>query len=148
MSAEEAKIINHSITRYLSRREHSYVELIQKLTHKGFDLAACEKQLKLFAQRNIQSDSRYAQSMTRSAYHNGKGPQHIRQTLLQHSIESHDIESYLKDEIFDWYMAAQKVRSKKFGEEQTTDFALKQKQKRFLQYRGFEQAHIKEAMGE
>ena len=82
MSAEEAKIINQMITRYLSRREHSYFELTQKLTQKGFSLKACKKQLDLYVQRDIQSDSRYVQSMVRNAYHNGKGPQVIRQTLL------------------------------------------------------------------
>jgi regulatory protein len=146
MSAEEAKIINLSITRYLSRREHSYLELLQKLTQKGLDARACKKQLKLFVEQDIQSDSRYAQSMIGNAYSTGKGPQHIRQRLLQHNIESAEIESYLQDEAFDWYLAAQKVRSKKFGDELPDEFELKQKQKRFLQYRGFEQDHIKEVL--
>ena len=145
MSAEEAKIINQMITRYLSRREHSYFELTQKLTQKGFSLSACEKQLDLFAQRGIQSDDRYVQSMVRNAYHNGKGPQVIRQTLLQHKIDSPEIEACIHAEDFDWFTAAINVRIKKFGEAIPTDFTQKQKQKRFLQYRGFEQEQIKEA---
>lgn len=146
MSAEDAKIINQLITRYLSRREHSYFELCQKLTQKGFALQSCEAQITLFTERNIQSDSRYAESMIRNAFHSGKGPQVIRQKLLQHNIDGADIEQFIYSDDFDWFASARKVREKKFGIDLPVDFELKQKQMRFLQYRGFEQAHINEAL--
>ena len=42
----------------------------------------------------------------------------------------------------DWFESAKKVKTKKFGDFFETDYALRQKQKRFLQYRGFYQDHI------
>ena len=39
-----------------------------------------------------------------------------------------------------------KVKEKKFGEFYETEFALRQKQKQFLQYRGFYQDHIEYAV--
>ena len=39
-----------------------------------------------------------------------------------------------------------KVKEKKFGEFYENEFALRQKQKQFLQYRGFYQDHIEYAV--
>lgn len=145
MNMDEAKIINHAITRYLARREHSYHELLQKLMQKGFSEAVCQKQLDLFVDKDLQSDSRFLEAFIRTAYHNGKGPNHIRQSLKQHQIESAEQETFVNNEEFDWFESAHRVRSKKFGNELPEDFTAKQKQMRFLQYRGFEQEHINEA---
>ena len=39
MSVDEAKIINQTISRLLSKRENSHFELLQKLALKGFSSA-------------------------------------------------------------------------------------------------------------
>ena len=145
MSLDEAKIINQTITRLLSMREHSQFELLQKLTAKGHSHLSCEKLLQLFIDKNIQSDQRYLESYIRSAYLKGKGPQVIRQTLKQHNIEGLCVSEQIKDEDYDWFSLAIKVRHKKFGEKPPVDFSDKQKQMRFLQYRGFEQEQINAA---
>ncbi len=146
MSEQDAKIINHAITRYLARREHSRVELMQKLSAKGFDASMCSRQIQLFTQKNLQSDSRFIESFVRNAYFRGKGPTFIRQTLHQHEVDSVEVSDCIKAENFDWYALALQVRQKKFGEDKAVDFAAKQKEMRFLQYRGFEQTHINEAV--
>lgn len=51
-------------------------------------------------------------------------------------------EQALKEIDADWFESAKKVKEKKFGEFYETEFALRQKQKQFLQYRGFYQEHI------
>ena len=105
----------------------------------------CWQQLQLFVERNLQSDVRYAESFTRTCLIKGKGPNIIRQQLKQHNIEGNTITDCLKNEEYDWFEAAAKVREKKYGEALPLQFADKQKQMRFLQYRGFEQSQIKEA---
>lgn len=145
MSIDEAKIINQSINRMLARREHSRHEIIQKLKEKEFAPALCYQQLQLFINRNLQSDTRYAESYVRSCYLKGKGPNVIRQQLKQHDIESSECNDILKSDDYDWFDAACRVREKKYGRDLPKDFADKQKQMRFLQYRGFEQAHIQVA---
>ncbi len=145
MTEDEAKIINHTITRLLSRREHSQFELIQKLIARGFNEKLCEKQLQFFIDKRIQSDERYLEAYVRSAFIKGKGPQVIRQTLNQHNIEGGHVNEHIYDEDYDWYKLATEVRIKRFGQSPPLDFTDKQKQMRFLQYRGFEQEQINAA---
>ena len=45
-----------------------------------------------------------------------------------------------------WFELARQVREKKFGPARPADFREKARQMKFLQYRGFEQAHIQSAM--
>jgi regulatory protein len=142
MSKEEAKIINHTITRLLSMREHSEFELLQKLSVKGYCPKLCQQQLQLFIDKRLQSDHRYLESFVRSAFNKGKGPQYIRQSLKQHNIEGSHVNEAINDEEYDWFELANKVRTKRFGISPPTDFVEKQKQMRFLQYRGFEQEQI------
>ncbi|MFW8590202.1 regulatory protein RecX [Glaciecola sp. 2405UD65-10] len=145
MTETDTKIINHAITRFLARREHSYAELLEKLLKKGFDENKCEQQLRQFKEKNIQSNSRFVESFVRNAYMNGKGPQFIRQSMYQHQINEQDANEFISSEEFDWYESATRVREKRFGSDMPIDFTAKQKQMRFLQYRGFEQAHINHA---
>jgi regulatory protein len=147
MSEDQAKIINHTITRLLSRREHSQFELIQKLVARDLDENLCYKQLQFFTDKRIQCDQRYLEAYVRSAFLKGKGPQVIRQTLSQHNIEGVQVNDNIYREEYDWYNLAKVVREKRFGEAPPVDFIDKQKQMRFLQYRGFEQAHINAATG-
>ncbi|MFT4652769.1 MAG: regulatory protein [Kangiellaceae bacterium] len=145
MSEDQAKIINHNITRLLSRREHSQFELIQKLALKGFDQKLCVQQLQFFIDKRIQSDERYLEAYVRSAFLKGKGPQVIRQTLSQHNIDGTHVKQYIYDDDYNWYNLAVEVRAKRFGQELPIDFTDKQKQMRFLEYRGFEQEQINAA---
>ncbi|MGB3725123.1 MAG: regulatory protein RecX [Glaciecola sp.] len=145
MSENETKIINHAITRWLSRREHSYQELLQKLLAKEYSHNLCEQQLQQFVDKGIQSDTRFTEAFIRNAYISGKGPQQIRQKLYQHKINETVMNQFIDSDQFDWFESAAKVRAKKFGA-LPHDFESKQKQMRFLQYRGFEQDHINECV--
>lgn len=145
MSENQAKIINHAITRMLARREHSQYEVLQKLAAKEFDPRLCEQQLQIFIDRRLQSDQRYLESFVRSSFNKGKGPQNIRQSLKQHNIDGADVKACIYCDDYDWYDLASKVRTKRFGTKMPDDFASKQKQMRFLQYRGFEQEQINAA---
>lgn len=145
MDPEQIKKINSTITRFLARREYSVFELTQKLVEREFDLPSIEKQLSLFIQKNLQSDSRYAQSVVRIGYMNGKGPRYIEQKLKQQKIDEDLYQTYMFSDEFDWFAKAHEVRMKKYGDAEGIDFKVKQKQMRFLQSRGFDLEQIKEA---
>jgi regulatory protein len=145
MSEDQAKIINHTITRLLSRREHSQYELLQKLSAREFDEKLCVQQLQFFIEKRIQCDERYLEAYVRSAFMKGKGTQVIRQILNQHNIEGAHVNQHIYDQEYDWYTLAIEVRAKRFGQSPPAEFEDKQKQMRFLQYRGFEQEHISAA---
>ncbi|WP_395342077.1 regulatory protein RecX [Ningiella sp. W23] len=149
MDEELQRSFRHAITRLLSRREHSREEIISKLKHKGLcesleHEAVLTQMLDRFADKDIQSDCRYAQAFVRSAFEKGKGPGFIEQSLAQHNIDAAYVRQCINEEEFDWFDLAAKVRIKRFGEAMPSDWHDIQKQKRFLQYRGFLQAHISE----
>ncbi len=146
MCREDAKIITHLLTKLLARREHSQAELMRKLEERGFDKQLSIQQLKKFVESGIQSDDRYAEAYVRSAYLKGKGPFFIQQQLRAQEVEDCVIRSNLDEQDYDWFELAKSVRQKRFGEVLPTDFKDLQKQKRFLQYRGFEQQHIEYAV--
>ena len=66
--------------------------------------------------------------------------------LNQRGLESGVVAAVLEDCEQDWIELAKEVRLKKFGARLPQDFNAKAKQMRFLQYRGFEQAHIQVAV--
>lgn len=133
--------------RLLAARDHSRVELTRKLEEKGFAPLIIQEAIVLFSQEGLQSDDRYAEVFVRSSYEKGKGPAFIEQRLQQHDIDASTISSLLADPLFDWFDSAARVRDKRFGEKMPDEWSEIQKQKRFLQYRGFYQVHINEVFG-
>ncbi|MFQ3208455.1 MAG: regulatory protein [Glaciecola sp.] len=145
MSDNDAKIIRHKLTRLLSRREHSQTELRKKLADLELDRDLVDDTIDQFAKKDIQSDVRYAEAVVRGAYRKGKGPVFIERTLYNHDIDFQLVRALTKDESFDWFESSKAVRVKRFGDELPDDWTYKQKQMRFLQYRGFTQEQIKYA---
>ena len=123
----------------LIRREHSQLELSNKLQLKGFDDADIEHSIDLLIEQKYQSDERFSEAFTLMRYNQGKGPVIISSELKKRGIESFDLS------IFDWFELAKKVREKKFGQNLPLDYKTKAKQKRFLKSRGFDFDQINKA---
>lgn len=146
MSDSETQIITQLIGKYLATREHSKVELLQKLLKKGCEATLSEQIIEQFSARNWQCDRRFAESFVRGAYAKGKGPVFVRHSLEQHNIDSHVVSECLGNEDYDWFDLAWRVKAKKYGDKLDLSYQDKQKQKRFLQYRGFELEQINEVI--
>ena len=146
MSDNDRKIITHTITHLLSRREHSRKELLSKLVRKGLPLGLCEEQIAKFVENDIQSDVRFAESLIRGRVAKGQGENRVRQELREHNISDSAVSSALTEIDPDWFELARRVKVKKFGEQTEVDWQKKQKQIRFLQYRGFTHEQIQYAM--
>lgn len=142
MTDSPTKIIRHKVTRLLARREQSLHELRKKLLESVDDKALIEEVLAQFSAKDIQSDLRYAEAVVRGAYRKGKGPSFIERSLAEHDIEYSLVATLIASEDFDWFELARAVKVKKYGEEAPEDWQAKQKQMRFLQYRGFYQDQI------
>ncbi len=146
MTDNNRKKIIESVTRMLARREHSVVELTQKLTQKGFETDVVISVIQEFQQANIQSDKRFAESRVRHAADKGMGPNRVRGELAQHEIDQNYIGEAFAEAEIDWFALAQRVYAKKFASTQGDSFKEKQKQRQFLHYRGFSFEHIQYAM--
>jgi regulatory protein len=131
---------------FLARREYGFVELQNKLTQSGYTSAAVTQALEQLRAEGLQNDARFAESFIRSRIDQGKGPTRIRADLVQRGLAAEVIDATLEATAEDWHALARQVRERKFGVGLPEAFKEKARQMRFLQYRGFEQAHIQAAV--
>jgi regulatory protein len=115
----------------LIRREHSKLELLQKLNLKGFDDSVINCSIALLAEQKYQSDKRFSEAFILLRYNQGKGPVKISVELKSRGISRFDLT------LFNWFELAKEVKYKKFGDVKSLDYKEEAKQKRFLQSRGF-----------
>lgn len=122
----------------LARREHSRRELVNKLKIRGFEGEEVEAYLDRLAERDLQSDERFAQSYVRMRSGSGYGQRRITQELTQKGIAESKISQIYEEMELDWYQIALEIWQKKYNQLPGNDLKLKAKQSRFLQYRGFD----------
>ncbi|MBT4122447.1 MAG: regulatory protein RecX [Candidatus Ruthia sp.] len=125
--------------RMLVRREHSVLELTQKLNNKEFEKVEISETIDTLIEQNYQSDKRFADEFIQMRFNQGKGPIKIRADLKQRGIDQFDFAE------FDFYLSAYQIREQKFGKEVPSNFKEKAKQQRFLQSRGFSFEHISQS---
>ncbi len=123
----------------LMRREHSRLELFQKLQTKGFDVDVVNHSISKLVEQNYQSDDRFSEEFIQMRFNQGKGPVKIASELKMRGINTFDLS------VFDWFQLAKEIRQRKFGDLSSLDFKETAKQKRFLQSRGFTLDQINQA---
>jgi regulatory protein len=142
----ESKIIRHTITQLLSRREHGFQELLQKLSAKGFPKDDVFPVLSQFKDAELQCDTRFADMHLRSAISKGQGYKRIQETLRQLGVAEEYTQAVLQESEIDWFDLALQVKQKKFGSQIASDPKVILKQQRFLLYRGFSLEQVKHAL--
>ena len=141
--------IKDSISRYLSMREHSRKELIDKLSRKDFDMDSILKCVDEFSMKDLQSDDRYTESYVRSKYNDHKGPNFISASLISKGIDSNAIDKALSFyDCKDWEKTAIAALEKKTIYRNIEPAKCKPKQKMFLSGRGFSYKTIEYALNE
>ena len=142
----DPKQIRKKAMDYLARREYARGELVAKLETAGYDAELSFVEVSRLTGEGLQSDTRFAESFVQSRINQGKGPVRIRQELKERGVNESEVDDALEEADPDWYRLASEVRQRKFGAELPLDFKEKARQMRFLQYRGFESAHIQNAV--
>lgn len=131
---------------YLARREHSCQELRRKLTLAGFETGLIDDVVESLEDRGLVSDRRFTEAYIRYRASKGQGPQRIRMELGEKGVSSGLIDELMAAGKQDWYDLAAEVRKKKFGDELPTEFKERARQARFLQYRGFSNDQVQQAL--
>lgn len=130
----------------LARREHSRLELEQKLLLRYPDSAAeIETVLHELREENLQSDQRFTEAYVAMRRRKGYGPLRLRQELREKGIDPLLVADELANPDHDWCAQAAQVLWKKFSSP-ATGHKERARQMRFLQYRGFNHEQIEAAM--
>lgn len=148
----DEKQLYHYAIWLLGRREYAGAELARKLKRK-----ITEKQETSPTEENVLpqvmarlTDSQYLDD-TRSIalfFQAGvrklHGPVRIRQELRRKGFDGELIDAVFSAQETDWFEQAREAKMKKFGESSPADYKEKQKQMRYLMYRGFTSDQIYE----
>ncbi len=128
------------------RREHSRVELTQKLKLFGASAEQIEEALVRLAEYSLQSDDRFAESLVRSQLLRGRGQRAIKQVLQQRGLDAEHPALAEQTVDTDWTLKAQELLQRRFGVNLSRDAKEKARYIRFLQYRGFSMGQAIAAM--
>jgi len=130
----------------LARRDHSSENLRRKLIDKGYDPdVVCQVIERLCAEKLV-DDHRYVENFVASHAARGQGPLRVRAELKKTGIQALLVEDAI-DAYPDWIAQLRKAHQKKFGTQPSSHYADRQRQVRFLGYRGFTGAQIRLALG-
>jgi regulatory protein len=130
----------------LARRDHASEELRRKLLDWGYDPAVVGQLIERLCAEKLVDDGRYLENFV--AYHaaRGHGPNWVRADLCKRGIQGAPVDACLEG-YPDWIEQLRKARLKKFGTSLPSNYADRQRQARFLGYRGFTGAQIRSALG-
>lgn len=142
----ETATVYQTALRLLTNREHSCLELKNKLLQKGLPRDKVEAVLAELEQQKLLNDNRFCEIFIRSRIAKGQGPLRIKEELRQRGIVPEMVDHHFNDAAIDWREQILAVRQKRFGKQWPKDFNERAKQIRFLQYRGFDLEQIQWAL--
>jgi len=130
----------------LARRDYSSADLRLKLLEKGYDATVVTVLLDALRAEKLLDDRRYTENFVLYHAARGLGPLRVRLDLSRHGLQGPEVEEYLAA-YPDWLAHLRLARQKKFGTQLPDNYADRQRQARFLGYRGFTSAQIRMALG-
>jgi len=134
--------IRRAALNLLARRDYSRAELTSRLVRRFGSDPAIDQVLTQLAVDGVQSDARFAESFVRYRRSQGKGPRRIMTDLRAKGVEG----VVLDTDDAGWLQQACAVHEKKFGDSPVTDAADYGRRVRFLLYRGFDHAIVRQVL--
>jgi len=136
MTDEIFSLIYNKALDIISRREHSEKEIREKLYKKFNDHKVSELAITSLIEKGLVNDHRFAEMYIVARKRKGFGPKKIAYELLAKGV-SDDISSQAINEEGGWRIAALNAFNKKYKNGIADNFKEMNKQKIFLQNRGF-----------
>lgn len=136
MTDEIFSLIYNKALDIISRREHSEKEIREKLYKKFNDHKVSELAITSLIEKGLVNDHRFAEMYIIARKRKGFGPKKIAYELLAKGV-SDDISSQALNEEGGWRIAALNAFNKKYKNGIADNFKEMNKQKIFLQNRGF-----------
>jgi regulatory protein len=120
--------------------------LRRKLLDKGYNPAVVGDVIDRLRAEKLLDDRRYVENFVGFRAARGQGPLRVRADLRKLGLPDDMVEDGV-GAYGDWVAQLRRARQKKFGAKLPTDYADRQRQARFLGYRGFTGAQIRLALG-
>ena len=136
MNDDAYKAIYNKALDIISRREHSQKELSNKLIKKFNIPELVDSVIHGLREKNLLNDYRYSESYVVARKRKGFGPKKIVYELVSRGVNENTASEVIDAE-GGWNEAALKAFNKKFKAGIGADFKEQNKQKVFLQNRGF-----------
>jgi regulatory protein len=130
----------------LARRDHGSEELRRKLLDGGYDSAVVGPLIERLCAEKLLDDCRFLENFVAFRAARGQGPERARADLRKLGMHGEQVEASI-DAYPDWIPQLRKARQKKFGTSLPSNYPDRQRQARFLGYRGFTSAQIRMALG-
>jgi regulatory protein len=121
----------------LSRREHSALELRDKLLKRDFNEEEITRAIAELQQGGWLSDERFAEVYIRMRQQKGYGPIRIAMELNERGVDEDIVGKYLHQDDESWQQILEQQYLKKYRNKPIEDYNDKAKRIRFMQYRGF-----------
>ena len=131
----DIKSIKNKAVYFLARREHSYSELLQKLSRYTDDIDTIKQVLEQLKEQNLLSEERCIQNYL-SSKSNKYSISKLKYDLFAKVKDTELVEHLIAEAQIDQYATALNIWQKKFGEKADTT-KEEEKQMRFLLSRGF-----------
>jgi len=144
MELNDPVLIRKKIMDFLSRREHSKKEIMNKLYRRVNSVELLEAEVEVLTQEGLLNDKRFAEQYIYSRENKGIGPKRIKNELREKGVHDVIIEELLAEK--NWVEQAKKVLIKKTKTGLPADKKQILKLKKFLYYRGFEHSDIEGAI--
>ena len=123
--------------RLLSRREHSALEIRDKLLKRDFEEEEIAQTISELQQGGWLSDERFTEAYIRMRQQKGFGPIRIAIELNERGVKESIVDSFLQADDESWRLTLEQQYAKKYKHKEIEDYNDKAKRIRFLQYRGF-----------
>ncbi len=127
----------------LARREHSRLELRQKLAQRGFPMEHLEPVLNHLTEDGLLNESRYAEMYACSRADKGYGPLRIASELRERGISQEQVDLALAALENDWLPKLRELHRKRFKSLVPANVAGRMQQTRVFRQHGFTLEQIK-----
>ena len=144
---DEEAAIEATAMRLLARREHSRLELKNKLENRGFEEIAVSTLLDRLENENLLSDKRFTRFFIENRSLTGYGPNRIRFELANRGVSQAIANDLIEEANIDWNQCSLDLIQKKYGTDKPKNFSDWAKRARYLERRGFELDEIHFAIG-
>ena len=143
MTSQE--LYDHAVS-LLARRDYASGELARTLSKMTENREKIDKALSRLVECGYLDVNRLITHMIDKHVRKKHGPARIKQEIRQKGFSPELVEQMLEKVDVDWYAMARELKVSKFGDAVASEAKEKNKQIRYLQYKGFSMDMIFEAL--